>query len=128
MEMNRITEKKNNVYFASVGVDEECMYYTVSADSEEEVVGKLGKLEDIEEECNIDIIKSVELCKKVNAQKKVYTKESWGIYELTFLDDLDVELFNHRLYKYSRGIYFDLDINEYGKYWALTREELENGR
>lgn len=118
--MNRLTKKdKDHIGgYAPNG--------TYDIDWKSKAFEKLGQLGDIEEECNIDIIKSVELCKKVNAQKKVYTKESWGIYELTFFDDLDVELFNHRLYKNSRGVYVDLDINVYGKYWALTKEELEN--
>lgn len=87
---------------------------------------KLGQLEDIEEECNIDIIKSIELCKKVNKQKFVYTKESWGIDTIKLHDDLDVELFHHRLYSNSRGIYVTLDINEYGQYWALTKNMLDD--
>lgn len=88
-------------------------------------IDKLGQLEDIEEECNIDIIKSIELCKKVNTQKKVYTKERWGIGVRIIIKDLDVELFHHRLYSNSQVFYINLDINEYGKTWALTKEELE---
>ena len=42
------------------------------------------------------------------------------------LDDLDVKLFNHRLYSNSRGIYMSLDLFDYGKIWALTKEELED--
>ena len=87
---------------------------------------KLELLEDIEEKLGIDLIKAVELCKQVNSKKVVYIKDEDGIYPIEILDDLDVELFNHRLYSNSRGIYVSLDLYDYGKTWALTKEELEN--
>lgn len=90
------------------------------------IFNKLGRLEDIEEESGVDLIKAVELCKQVNSKKVVYIKDEWGIYPIKFLDDLDVELFNHRLYKNIGGVYVSLDLYDYGKTWALTKEELEN--
>ena len=87
---------------------------------------KLGRLEDIEEELGIDLIKAVELCKQVNSKKVVYTKERWGIDTIKILDELDIELFSHRLYKNFGGVYVSLDLYDYGKTWALTKEELEN--
>ena len=91
----------------------------------EEALDKLGQLEDIEEEIGIDLIKAVKLCKQVNRNKVVYTKEKWGIDTLKLLDELDIELFNHRLYGNERGIYVSLDLYNYGITWALTKEELE---
>lgn len=90
-----------------------------------DIYKKLYELENIEEEFGIDIAKAVELCKQVNSKKVVYTKQKWGIEALKILDDLDVELFNHRLYVSARGMYVSLDLYEYGKDWALTIEELE---
>lgn len=90
------------------------------------IVHNLGQLEDIEEELGIDLIRSVNICKKANSQKYVYVKESYGIDKLTFLDNLDVELFRHRLYVNYRGILVSLDLKKYGKEWSLTRKELEN--
>ena len=87
---------------------------------------KLKILEDIEEELGINLIKSIEVCKQANIKKVVYIKDEWGIYPIEILDDLDVELFNHRLYSNYRGIYVSLDLFNYGKTWALTKEELEN--
>ena len=87
---------------------------------------KLKSLEDIEEELGIDLIKAVELCKQVNNKKVVYTKENWGIVPLKILDELELELFSHRLYANTRGMYVSLDLYEYKKTWALTKEELEN--
>ena len=86
---------------------------------------KLKILEDIEEELGINLIKAVELCVQVNSKKVVYTKERWGIDTIKSLDELDVELFSHRLYKNFGGVYVSLDLYEYGKTWALTKEELE---
>ena len=87
---------------------------------------KLKILEDIEEELGINLIKAVELCKQANIKKVVYIKDEWGIYPIKLFDDLDVELANHRLYSNSRGIYMSLDLFNYGKTWALTKEKLEN--
>ena len=86
---------------------------------------KLKILEDIEEELGINLIKAVELCVQVNSKKVVYTKERWGIDTIKIIDELDVELFSHRLYKNFGGVYVSLDLYEYGKTWALTKEELE---
>ena len=87
---------------------------------------KLELLENIEEQIGIDLIKAVELCKQVNSKKVVYIKDEYGIYPIKILNNLDIELFNHRLYKNSSGVYVSLDLFDYGKDWALTKEELEN--
>lgn len=89
---------------------------------------KLKSLENIEEELGIDLILSLNICKKANSQKYVYMRERYGVSKLTFLNDLDVELFNHRLYANSWGVWVSLDLKEYGKEWALTRKELEDGK
>ena len=90
-----------------------------------DIFKKLYELENIEEELNIDIVKAVNLCKQVNKNRVVYTKQKWGIEALKILDDLDIELFNHRLYVSARGMYVSFVLHEYGKDWALTIEELE---
>ena len=95
----------------------------------EDVIEDLEVLEEyrkIEEELGIDLIKAVELCKQVNSKKVVYTKERWGIDTIKIIDELDIELFSHRLYKNFGGVYVSLDLYDYGKTWALTKEELEN--
>ena len=121
--MNRLTDKE--------GID--IKSYTdgivtknhIKIINEDEVIKKFHQIQKIEEELGIDLIKAIELCKQVNSKKVVYTKESWGIDRLKIIDELDIELFNHRLYKNAYGIYVSLDLYEYGKTWALTREELE---
>ena len=120
--MNRLTKKAQFVRNLITG--KEIKY--ISNESDQMCVDKLGTLEDIEEELGIDLIKSIEVCKQANIKKVVYIKDEWGIYPIKFLDDLDVELANHRLYSNYRGIYVSLDLFDYGKTWALTKEELEN--
>ena len=121
--MNRLTKKAQFVRNLITG--KEIKY--ISNESDQMCVDKLGALEDIEEELGIDLIKAVELCKQVNSKKVVYIKDEWGTYPIKILGDLDVELFNHKLYSNSRGIYVSLDLFEYGKTWALTKEELLKG-
>ena len=100
--------------------------HTYEHDLFKDIYCKLELLENIEEELGIDLIKAVELCKQVNSKKVVYIKDEWGIYPIKILDKLDIELFNHRLYKNVGGVYVSLDLYEYGKTWVLTKEELED--
>ena len=86
---------------------------------------KLKSLEDLEEAIGIDLIKAVKLCKQVNRNKVVYIKKDGGIDTINLLDELDIELFNHRLYVNTRVMCVSLDLYNYGKTWALTKEELE---
>ena len=86
---------------------------------------KLKSLEDLEEEIGIDLIKAVKLCKQVNRNKVVYIKKDGVIDIINILDELDIELFNHRLYLNVRTMSISLDLYNYGKTWALTKEELE---
>ena len=100
--------------------------HTYEHDLFKDIYCKLELLENLEEELGIDLIKAVELCKQVNSKKVIYIKDEWGTYPIKILDNLDVELFNHRLYKNCGGVYVSLDLYDYGKTWALTKEELEN--
>ena len=121
--MNRLTKKAQFVRNLITG--KEIKY--ISNESDQMCVDKLGTLEDIEEEIGVDLIKAIEFCKQVNSKKVIYIKDEWGTYPIKILDNLDVELFNHRLYSNSRGIYVSLDLFNYGKTWALTKEELLKG-
>ena len=122
--MNRLTRKIKGYYSVDLRTCLPMGYEQI--ENSNACVDKLGKLEDIEEELGIDLIKAVELCKQVNIKKVVYTKDEWGYYPIKFIDELDIELFSHRLYKNARGICLSLDLYDYGKTWALTKEELEN--
>ena len=122
--MNRLTKKAQ--FIRNLITGKEIKY--ISNESDQMCVDKLGTLEDIQEELDIDLIKAIELCKQVNSKKVVYIKDEWGIYPIKILGILDVELFNHRLYSNSRGTYVSLDLFNYGKTWALTKEELDNDK
>jgi len=69
---------------------------------------------------------AIAICQKANEQKYVYIKADYGIVKEKFLDDLDYEVFKNRLYVNSRGLYYNFSLKDYGKDWALTKEELEN--
>ena len=127
--INRLTNKKltnlkDGEYIALS--KEEYHKQVHEAPTYDDIYKKLGKLEDLEEELGIDIIQAVELCKQVNSKKVVYTKENWGIGTIKILDELDIELFNHRLYKNTCGMYISLDLKDYNKTWSLTKEKLED--
>lgn len=83
-----------------------------------------GKVEDALKRLE-SIDNAIEICKKANEQKYVWIKESWGCCKEKFLDDLDYEVLKNRLYVSSRGMYYSFNLNEYGIWWALTKEELE---
>lgn len=69
---------------------------------------------------------AIKICKKTNEQKYVYIRETYAIIKDKFLDDLDYDVLNNRLYVNSRGIYFEFPLKYYGIWWALTKEELKN--
>ena len=124
--MNRLTNKRladasKNGYFIELKKEINIKHCSVA-----QLYEKLAKYEDIEEELGIDLIKAVELCKQVNSKKVVYTKENWGIGTIKILDELDIELFSHRLYKNARGMYISLDLYDYGKTWSLDKKDLTN--
>ena len=103
-----------------------CEVYENEVSAIEKDLEQLEKYKSIEDIFRIYLIKSIELCKQVNIKKVVYIKDEWGTYPIKILDDLDIELFNHRLYKNFGGMYVSLDLYEYGQTWALTKEKLEN--
>lgn len=102
-------------------------YYTeeLSEDEREQIEKNLFIVEQSLQRLKA-IDNAVDICKKANKQKYVYIKESYGIIKEKFLDDLDYEILNNRLYVNSRGMYYDFPLKDYGNWWALTKEELEN--
>lgn len=110
--MNRLTKKNNIGYFPTYERETKENYY--------DLVHKLGVLEDLEEEINIDLITLFKTLK----QKFVFNKENVKI-EL-----LGLHIKSNELYLYgfvedtTHAVY--LSLKEYGKTWTLTREKLEN--
>ena len=101
-------------------------YYTeeLSEEEREEIEKNLNVVQDELKRLAV-IDRGVGICTKANAQKYVYIKESYGIIKEGFLDNLDYEVLNDRLYVSSRGVYYDFPLKDYGNWWALTKEELE---
>ena len=123
--MNRLTNKRladasKNGYFIEIKKEVNIKHCSVT-----QLYEKLAKYEDIEEELGIDLIQAIGLCKQVNSKKVVYTKENWSIDTIKILDELDIELFSHRLYVNTRGMHISLDLYDYGKTWSLDKQTLE---
>lgn len=93
---------------------------------------KLGKLEDIEEELGIDLWTFMQTILK--GDEGIYLKGAKGNvcycdYQLTYNKDLYDE--HGKPLKRNKGWYFEscllgrFYLKDYGKTWALTKEELE---
>ena len=109
----RLTEKRNN----EIGYG----YKEYSSESSVAITQKLGQLEDIEEELGIDLITFF----KYMFADKFYVKDKYlGIVERLFwsISRNYVEVVEE---KYPYGDCTEtLNFKDYGKTWALTKEEL----
>ena len=81
-----------------------------------DAINKLGKLEDVEE-----------LCKKV-VKKPIYEKVGGNIHKNDYTKFYALYNFKTNVIYLMDGIQvaWVLDIDCYGKNWAITQEELEN--
>lgn len=119
--MNRLTKKNNIGYFPAYERETKENYY--------DLVHKLGVLEDIEEELGIDLITLFDIYNKMAKQKYVYIK--YIDIGKVVKDDLHNGYFVINFKKKEiEEIYYEpcnwYEFKNYGKTWALTREELEN--
>ena len=121
--MNRLTKKNDIGYFPTYERETKENYY--------DLIHKLGKLEDIEEELGIDLLTLFRALKN-GIYLKFGSEKNTGVgvyyehrailprhfdkdYKGYFID-LQLEL----------SINFNFYFKDYGKTWALTKEELEN--
>lgn len=95
--------------------------YWVKSDNQNKAIQKLGQLEDIEEKLGIDLITLFKafngICYKDNEIKfacHLLLTDNWSFI---VLDDW--------ITYQKTNFYPSLELNEYGKTWALTKEELE---
>lgn len=100
----RLTEKRENGYYDK----EECVISECSS--------KLGQLEDIEEELGIDLITLF----KALGNKIVIKNDK---YHYVDFEDVEQDTNGDYLFNLVDGSYY---FKDYGKTWALTKEELEN--
>ena len=111
--MNRLTNKKVLDEMSKFPKD-----YTFS--SEELIYNKLGQYEDVDEELGIDYITFNKLRK---ANKIYYLNDNNEIMEV---EVYSIDLINCCLSAMIISPYINVwSFKEYGKTWALTREELE---
>ena len=121
--MNRLTKKAQFVRNLITG--KEIKY--ISNESDQMCVDKLGKLEDIEEEIGIDLITLFNIDKQLNTKKEIWFKiedeiEESFRFDSYYIIDLKHKAFVKIEYEPLDYLYF----KDYGKTWALTKEELEN--
>ena len=116
-----------------VGIDYIYSNFVSLNEPHKSVANKLGKLEDIEDELGIDLI----LFLKVMMNRIIYVKgkePEWaGTGTKKDIETYYVEGFTKEelSVRYSNSCAYDLHfilnpIKNYGKTWALTKEELEN--
>ena len=121
--MNRLTKKAQFVRNLITG--KEIKY--ISNESDQMCVDKLGTLEDIEEELGIDLITLFNIDKQLNTKKEIWFKIEDEIeenlrFDSYYIIDLKHKAFVKIEYEPLDYLYF----KDYGKTWALTKEELEN--
>ena len=86
-----------------------------------EEITKLGQHEDIEEELGIDLVTFFKIRKHCNDRKPIFIKDKDGITK----SSCRVELCYKSVAVYTGDYGADLyPLKDYGKTWALTREEL----
>lgn len=111
--MSRLTEKKGDRYFTTKANRDSKDYVLVERAYIFNCVQKLGQLEDIEEELGIDLVTLFKALKN-----GVYVPKGGKRFIPIILchEDLNLEL--------EIGYQEYVSAKDYGKTWALTREEL----
>ena len=108
--MNRLTKKNNIGYFPAYERETKENYY--------DLVYKLGVLEDIEDELELDLITLF----KVLKQRFVYDKDQVKI-ELLGLHIKSDELYLYGFVENTMHAVY-LRLKDYGKTWTITKEKL----
>ena len=108
--MNRLTKKNNIGYFPAYERETKENYY--------DLVYKLGVLEDIEDELELDLITLF----KVLKQRFVYDKDQVKV-ELLGLHIKSDELYLYGFVEDTMHAVY-LRLKDYGKTWTITKEKL----
>ena len=126
--MNRLTRKIKGYYSVDLRTCLPMEYEQI--ENSNACVDKLGKLEDIEEELGIDLITLFRALKDRQVIfKHIYGLKKPKIYlETHKIAGLLFDGKNYGLWLYDNGYgdEFCAYTKDYGKTWALTKEELEN--
>lgn len=124
--MNRLTKRDLIRNPAIIGVGNYYLMQELYVDEREKVqvaIEKLAKLEDIEEEIGITLITLFKALKNGIYAKVKNTQEICQISEIISIGEKSLILPSD--FRRVVGINVDLDYKDYGKTWALTRQELE---
>lgn len=113
--MMRLTKKLDNCYHIIHNWEERNTFD--DRNKEDFAIQKLGQLEDIEEELGIDLITLSKLFK----EKYVYAYDNVGIRKCT--NDY-ISIYDKKIQIYNGVCVISYPLNEYGKSFALTKEEL----
>ena len=102
---------------------EEGDYCELEGTYDRDRLNKLGQLEDIEEEIGIDLITFV----KLNKTSKIYDKDEEEFMYFNWIDLEDKCLVCEDDFDEMSGgyLHYYYYFKDYGKKWALTKEELE---
>ena len=125
----RLTIKQRNDELSKTFIDGVSVDYLTADLNASRVMNKLGQLEDIEEELGIDLITLFKALKNgIWAKYKTQHNEEQVIY----LGMIPVRFrYYPTISLKNREFAFECDkqywkLKDYGKTWALTKEELEN--
>lgn len=123
--MGRLTEKMNNEHY-QYKCSINCFEY---GDGDLEIFDKLGKLEDIEEELGIPLevlFKALKDGAYTKIDGQIWKCNNINIYYSDYFKKYLLEAYcieNIETFKHSYE--HQLNIEDYGKNWSLTKEELE---
>ena len=96
--------------------------YIDELDNLDPIVNKLGELEDIEEELGVNLIVFFRIRKHCNDRKPIFIKDKGEIIK----SDCRVELCYKSVAVHTGDYGADsYPLKDYGKTWALTKEELK---
>ena len=127
--MNRLTRKIKGYYSVDLRTCLPMEYEQI--ENSNACVDKLGKLEDIEEELGIDLITLFKALRNGiwTNQEQCYGDEKQGKIRFfqvrLLLEENAVGCIHNSMWK-GKEVIRTLYFKDYGKTWALTKEELEN--
>ena len=127
--MNRLTRKIKGYYSVDLRTCLPMEYEQI--ENSNACVDKLGKLEDIEDELGIDLITLFKALRNGiwTNQEQCYGDEKQGKIRFfqvrLLLEENAVGCIHNSMWK-GKEVIRTLYLKDYGKTWALTKEELEN--
>ena len=125
--MNRLTRKIKGYYSVDLRTCLPMEYEQI--ENSNACVDKLGKLEDIEEQLGVDLITLFNIAQQLNTKKEIWFKNWDDEIDASYRDESDYYIIDLKHKAFVKIAYEPLDyfyFKDYGKTWALTKEELED--